>query len=68
LVVDDAGVELHLVTEPGERDAMEERVRRRLMHVHPALARATFRYVDDVETSLAGKRRWLIDRRPTTPA
>ena len=41
---------------------MEERVRRRLMQVHPSLGGAPFHYVEDVETTLAGKRRWVVLR------
>ena len=46
---------------------MEERIRRRLAQVHPALALVRFRYVEDLQTSRAGKRRWYVDRRTTTP-
>ncbi len=39
---------------------------RRLKQVHPLLASATFRYVEDLEPTRAGKRRWYVDRRTNT--
>ena len=65
----DAGIDILLITAPGtDRLALERRVRPRLVAVHPALERARFIYVDDVETSRAGKRRWCVDLRSEPPA
>jgi hypothetical protein len=55
------------VADDGDRAAVEERIRRRLAQVHPALAQVRFRYVQDHEASRAGKRRWYVDRRTTAP-
>jgi phenylacetate-coenzyme A ligase PaaK-like adenylate-forming protein len=63
LLLDDEGVELRLVADSQGRDVMEQRIRARLSQVHGDLARATVRYVPDIDTTLAGKRRWLVDRR-----
>jgi len=64
----DTGIEILLVAAPGaDRGGMEARIRPRLGRVHPKLAAARFTYVDDVETSRAGKRRWCIDERTVKP-
>jgi phenylacetate-coenzyme A ligase PaaK-like adenylate-forming protein len=68
LVVNDDGIVVNLVTQGNAGAEMEARIRRRLAQVHPALGRATFRYVEDLETSTAGKRRWFVDHRSTTAA
>ena len=67
LVVDDAGVELRLIAGEHDRPGMEARIRRRLAQVHHALGQARFCYVDDLQTTRAGKRRWFVDRRTTQP-
>lgn len=67
VVLTDGGVDLCLVSTGGDRPAMEERIRQRLAQVHPALARVRFQYVEDLQTSRAGKRRWYVDRRTTIP-
>lgn len=67
VVLTDDGIDACLVADGGDRAALEERIRRRLAQVHPSLALVRFRYVDDHETSRAGKRRWYVDRRTTTP-
>ncbi len=66
MVLSDAGIEIQLVAEEASRAEMEERIRRRLAQVHAALASATFRYVEDLEPTRAGKRRWYVDRRTNT--
>jgi hypothetical protein len=45
---------------------LEARIRGRLAQVHATLAQARFRYVEDLEPTRAGKRRWFIDRRTNT--
>lgn len=65
----DDGVDILLVVSPSADHAgIESRVRPRLAKVHPALAHARFKYVADVQTSRAGKRRWCIDERTVKPS
>lgn len=63
MILSDAGIEILLVADEGSRPDVESRIRGRLAQVHPALATAVFRYVEDLEPTRAGKRRWYIDRR-----
>ena len=67
LVVDDGGVELRLVAGGHDRPGMEARIRQRLAQVHHALGQARFCYVDDLQTTRAGKRRWFVDQRTKQP-
>lgn len=67
VVLDDAGVDVCLIAADGDRPAMERRIRDRLRQVHPSLAGARFRYVDDLQTNRAGKRRWFVDQRTNIP-
>lgn len=69
MVLEDAGIEIRLIsTLRGDgRNEMEARVRGRLKQVHPVLGKAQFRYVEDIETNRAGKRRWFVDRRSRSP-
>jgi phenylacetate-CoA ligase len=62
-VITDSGVTIDVVADAADHSAMEQRIRTRLAELHPMLERASFRYVEDVQTSLAGKRRWFVDRR-----
>jgi phenylacetate-coenzyme A ligase PaaK-like adenylate-forming protein len=65
----DSGIDILLVTAAGaDRAAIESRVRPRLSQVHPRLAGVRFVYVEDVETSRAGKRRWCVDLRTRKPS
>ena len=68
LLLDDDGIELSLVAGDHDRPSMERRIRERLRQVHPTLGQSRFRYVDDLQTSGAGKRRWFIDRRSAREA
>lgn len=63
MVLTDEAIEVWLVADDGDRTAMEGRIRQRLTQVHPALASAQFKYVEDFQTNRAGKRRWFVDRR-----
>jgi phenylacetate-CoA ligase len=63
LMVADDGIDILLVTRGELREAMEARIRNRLRQLHPQLAASRFRYVDDLATTRAGKRRWFIDNR-----
>lgn len=68
VVLDDAGIEVVLVVvSAGDHAEMEQRIRRRLVQVHPALGEARFLYDTDLQTNRAGKRRWFIDRRSSAP-
>ncbi len=67
MVLRDAGIEIHLVASTADRAAMEARMRARLSQVHPSLAGVRFSYVDDLQTSRAGKRRWFVDERTSPP-
>jgi phenylacetate-coenzyme A ligase PaaK-like adenylate-forming protein len=67
MVLDDAGIDIVLVTGPTDRGAMESRIRARLAQVHPLLGQARIVYVDDLQTGRAGKRRWFVDRRTSPP-
>lgn len=65
MVLNDDGIDLCLVSTEPERAPMESRIRARLAQVHPLLAQVRFKYLDDLETNRAGKRRWFVDRRTT---
>jgi phenylacetate-coenzyme A ligase PaaK-like adenylate-forming protein len=63
MVIEDAGPRLRLVVD-GHPDAdFESRIRARLKQVHPDLEKAPLEYVEDLVTTVAGKRRWFVDRR-----
>jgi hypothetical protein len=66
MVLNDGGIDILLVAAAADRAAMEARIRRRLEQVHPLLTSATFRYVEDLEPTRAGKRRWYVDLRTDT--
>jgi phenylacetate-CoA ligase len=68
MVLRDEGIELLLVTGETDRAALETRIRGRLRQVHPGLAGARFRYVEDLATTRAGKRRWFVDERSAPPS
>jgi phenylacetate-coenzyme A ligase PaaK-like adenylate-forming protein len=65
MVVTDSGVELHLIAagSTDERPGLEERIRNRMLEVHPSFGTVRFVYKEDVETNRAGKRRWFVDKR-----
>lgn len=63
MILSDDGIEILLVADEDSRSDAEGRIRGRLAQVHPALATAVFRYVEDLEPTRAGKRRWYVDRR-----
>lgn len=67
LALHDDGIEISLVSMSTDRSAMEQRIRGRLAQVHPALSKARFTYVEDLQTSRAGKRRWFVDHRTSPP-
>lgn len=67
MVLRDDGIEVCLVSSETDRAAMEARIRQRLTQVHPALAGVRFRYLEDLDTNRAGKRRWFVDHRTRIP-
>lgn len=67
MVLTDDGIRVCLVSTGGDRAAMEKRILRRLTQVHPSLGQVRFEYVEDLRTNRAGKRRWYVDLRTTTP-
>lgn len=67
MVLRDSGIEMRLVAPAADRGPLESRIRERLARVHPALADARFSYVDDLQTTRAGKRRWFLDERTSIP-
>jgi phenylacetate-coenzyme A ligase PaaK-like adenylate-forming protein len=67
MVLRDDGIEVRLVSSETDRPAMEARIRQRLAQVHPVLAGVQFRYLEDLETNRAGKRRWFVDQRTQVP-
>jgi phenylacetate-coenzyme A ligase PaaK-like adenylate-forming protein len=68
MVLNDDAIDILLVAAAGDHAPMEARIRERLAQVHPQLAAAQFKYVEDFETSRAGKRRWFVDRRTSSCA
>jgi hypothetical protein len=66
-VLSDEGITMRLLASGGDRQATESRIRARLAQVHPSLALVRFDYVEDLETSIAGKRRWFVDNRTIKP-
>lgn len=66
MVLNDDGIDLCLVSAETDRGPMETRIRARLAQVHPLLAQVRFKYLEDLETNRAGKRRWFVDHRTTT--
>ena len=63
MVLRDDGIDILLVSSASNRDVVEKRLRLRLSQVHPALGSARFSYVEDLQLTHAGKRRWFVDYR-----
>ncbi|MEQ1841602.1 MAG: hypothetical protein ABL994_14435, partial [Verrucomicrobiales bacterium] len=61
--LNDERIEIRLLVTTPDTDEVETRIRRRLHQVHPALKTAAIVFVNDLETSRAGKRRWFVDER-----
>lgn len=68
LVLDASGVQLRIVTASGFDAACERRIRHRLGQLAPELEDIPFVLAPDVETSVAGKRRWFVDKRARGPS
>ncbi len=67
MILRDAETEVRLVAPGANQIEMEARMRTRLSQVHPSLANVRFSYVEDLQVSLAGKRRWFVDHRTSSP-
>ena len=63
LVLADAGMKLRLVVTGQYDQAGEKRIRERLAQISSELGRMPFETVPDVQTTVAGKRRWIVDER-----
>jgi phenylacetate-CoA ligase len=63
MLLTDEGIDLLLISRASDRPGMEARIRGRLAQVDHSLATARFHYVDDLQVTRAGKRRWYVDRR-----
>ncbi len=57
------GIEILLAGPPAVDAAVERRIRTRLAQVYAPLGTARIRFVDDLLTNRAGKRRWFVDQR-----
>ena len=66
LILDDGGIQLRLVTAPNFGSDCERRIRHQLGQLSPLLSEIPFVRMQDVETSMAGKRRWFADKRTAT--
>ncbi len=61
MTLDQNGIRILLIGEPDE--GATNRIRRRLADLAPSLSNCRIDYVEDIQTNIAGKRRWIIDRR-----
>ena len=65
LVIDDTETTLRLVAAKEYDTACETRIRHRLNQLDPSLSQLRIERAADLETSVAGKRRWFVDKRST---
>lgn len=63
LLIDDSGATLSLVVRHDFDTGSEMRIRHRLVQLDSSLAKLPIQQVLDLETSIAGKRRWFVDKR-----
>jgi len=63
LLVDEGGTTLRLVTTDGYDPACEARIRHRFRQLDASLSQLRIDRACDLETSIAGKRRWFVDKR-----
>jgi phenylacetate-coenzyme A ligase PaaK-like adenylate-forming protein len=63
VVLTDAGVRILLACPGSLGDQAANRIRSRLAQLHPSLRGSELAVSSDVQTTRAGKRRWLIDQR-----
>jgi hypothetical protein len=63
LVLTDGGPFLRLVSQGNLSSECVQRIRHRFSQLSPELKNVRLEQVTDLETSIAGKRRWLVDHR-----
>jgi phenylacetate-coenzyme A ligase PaaK-like adenylate-forming protein len=63
MVLEDSGPRILLVTKEKIDTELEGRIRHRLGQITPLLAQARIERVEDLVTTRAGKRRWVVDQR-----
>jgi phenylacetate-coenzyme A ligase PaaK-like adenylate-forming protein len=63
MVLEDAGPRILLVTRDGLDEQLLGRIRHRLGQIAPSLADAQIERAEDIFTTRAGKRRWVVDNR-----
>jgi len=63
MVLEDFGPRILLVTKEKIDTELEGRIRHRLGQITPLLAQALIERVEDLVTTRAGKRRWVVDKR-----
>ena len=63
MVLEDSGPRILLVTRDGLDEQLLGRIRHRLGQIAPSLADAQIDRADDLVTTRAGKRRWVVDNR-----
>lgn len=63
LILSDDKIQFDLVTQNKISEDIERKIRYKLSQISPLLENASFRYVEDISTSIAGKRRWVVDNR-----
>lgn len=64
MILEDSGLRLVFVTQQDSlTPEVEQRIRHRFSQLHEQLAQAPIECRKDVETTRAGKRRWIVDKR-----
>jgi len=63
MVLEDAGPRILLVTRGEIDEGLEGRIRHRLGQISEVLGNVSIQHVQDLITTRAGKRRWIIDKR-----
>lgn len=63
LMLSDDNIKFSLIVQDKLQDKIEQRIREKLSQISPLLKHATFNYCEDVSTTVAGKRRWIVDDR-----
>lgn len=63
MILENSGPKILLATTPEYNQAVEQRIRGRLFQVAPSLGNVVIERVPDVQTTRAGKRRWIVDNR-----
>ncbi|UUO13749.1 hypothetical protein [Dolichospermum heterosporum] len=66
LILSDNGHEFSLIAKEPLIPQIEQNIRQKLQQIHPTLKNVPFKYVMDLSTNRAGKRRWIVDKRNLT--